>query len=1040
MSEKKIGARIVIEGEKEYREAIKSINTSQRELRSEMKLCSTQYSENQNSMEALTAKAEVLTKQIESQKQKIEVYTNAIEASNKKQADAKKHLDDMTEQYGKAEKELEQMRKASDVSNAALEEQEKLVSSLKIELEKATDIYNVAERSTSSWQTSLNNAQADLYTMEIRLQNTNKYLDEARESSDGCATSINRLGKETNQAGESAMTFGELVKAGLVSSVVVSGVEKLGGLIKEAGAELLEATINASLFADEIATLSVQTGVSAATLQELTYAQELMDVSLETVTGSMAKNIKSMQNARKGSVDYVDAYKRLGVQITATNGQFKDSEVVYWEVVDALGKMENATERDSIAMTLFGKKAQELNTLIELGSEGFREFANEAHEVGYVMSDEMMNTLLETSDAMERMKNKTEAAKNQISVELAPVLTEAYGKIGDAAMDLSEDFIEFSEDAIPVLVNSFEWLLENADHVMTAMVGFGASFAVFKGAEPASKMINALSASWAAYKAKAEAATVSQWLLNAAQHASPVVMITTAIIALTGAVIAYNVAVENETNKVGALSKRYEELKERIEESNEAHLEATYAIAKAKNDNQALLKALIQLNAEEEKTSTQKRQIGDIVEQLNSSLEDLNLQYEEETGALSLTNEELERYIENMAEQESYEENVSRMNILLQEQAEIEKELAAAQELAANETDRYNNLVAENKVARLTEDLEANKAEYEALEEKCNSYTGILEKQNEVLDEGIDITVEYNEKQYLLKDTTQEVADSITELQTAYQEAKTAAVESISSQIGLFDELVIKSDMSAQQMADNLGTQTESFKQYTDDLNAAAALMSEGANPEFDKIVQSLMSMGIDGAGYLHELVQAAESDSEAFSEVLAQFGQMEEAKENLAETMADMQTDYTTQMDALLGIQTVKNEEKNANEQDAALKTETIISESNAKLVTNTEDTMTQINTAVVENTPIIEESMTDMANKMIQATNSALGRLEGQSPKFREIGKGVMEDLADGITSGSSLVSDALQQTIQEAVDNVDISGLAEKIDKKLGDAFSE
>lgn len=1040
MSEKKIGARIVIDGEKEYREALKNINTAQKELRSEMKLCTTQFSDTQNSMEALNAKAEILTKQIDSQKQKIEIYTNAVEASNKKQEDAKKHLDELADQYGKAEKELEAMRKSADVSNDALQKQEKAVSSLKEELSKASDSYNAAERSTSSWQASLNNAKADLHTMEVNLQKTNQYLSEAKESADGCATSINNLGKETENTGEDTKRFGDILKANLASGVLTDGLQKIGDLVKQAGKELIEAAVNAAAFADEIATMSVQTGVSTSTLQELTYAQELMDVSVETVTNSMAKNIKSMDNARKGSTDYVEAYKKLGVQITAGNGQLKDSEKIYWEVVDALGKVTNETERDTIAMTLFGKKAQDLNTLIELGSEGFQEFAKEAHEVGYVMNDEMMNVLLETSDAMERMKNKTEAAKNQIGVELAPVLEDAYERIGDSVLELSDDVVSFAEDAIPVLVNAFEWMIDNSDTVITAMAGIGAAIAVNKAAGPTAEIIKVLSASWDTYSAKVEVATVKQWLLNAAQNASPVFWITTAIIALTGAVVAYNVAIGDEANQVKVLNEKYKELKQQIEESNDAHVEATREITKSKESNLTLLKSLAQLNSEEEKTSTNKKQIADIVEQLNSSMENLNLQYDEETGALSLTNEQLEKYIENMAEQEQYEENVERMNALLQERTQIETELAEAQSALSDETDRYNSMMLENEVNQLTIALESNVSEYEELTEKCNTYTGALESQNEVIQSGIDVSVEYNEKQYLLKDTTQEVADKITELQTAYADAKTAALDSINSQVGLFEELVVQSDLSVQQMAGNLTTQTEAYNQYTQDLQTAAALMNAGASPEFNQIVSSLMSMGVDGAGYLHELVTAAETDSEAFNEVLSEFGAMEEAKENLAGAMADIQTDYTSQMDGLLGVQTTKNEEKIANEEDVALKTETIVTESNAKLVSNTEDTMTQMNTAIVESTPVIEESITAMADGMIQSANSALGRLEGQSPKFKEIGKGVMEDLADGISSGSSLVTDALQQTIQTAVDNVDISGLAEKIDKKLGEALTE
>ena len=41
--------------------------------------------------------------------------------------------------------------------------------------------------------------------------------------------------------------------------------------------------------------------------------------------------------------------------MTNADGSLRDSEAVYWEVIDALGRVSNETERDAIAMQLFGK-------------------------------------------------------------------------------------------------------------------------------------------------------------------------------------------------------------------------------------------------------------------------------------------------------------------------------------------------------------------------------------------------------------------------------------------------------------------------------------------------------------------------------------------------------------------------------------------------------------------------------------------------------------------------------------------------------------
>jgi ribosomal protein L12E/L44/L45/RPP1/RPP2 len=87
-------------------------------------------------------------------------------------------------------------------------------------------------------------------------------------------------------------------------------------------------TVEAAAYADEMLTQSTVTGMSVESLQAYSYAADLVDVSLDTLTGSMAKNVKSMSSAADGSAKYADAYARLGVSVTDANGNLRDSEDV----------------------------------------------------------------------------------------------------------------------------------------------------------------------------------------------------------------------------------------------------------------------------------------------------------------------------------------------------------------------------------------------------------------------------------------------------------------------------------------------------------------------------------------------------------------------------------------------------------------------------------------------------------------------------------------------------------------------------------------
>nr|MCR5682327.1 hypothetical protein [Clostridiales bacterium] len=125
------------------------------------------------------------------------------------------------------------------------------------------------------------------------------------------------------------------------------------------------------------------------------------------------------------------AYEALGVAVTDESGKLRDSETVYWELIDALGNVEDETERDALAMTLFGKSAKELNPLIETGTEALHGMMEEAKASGAVLSEDTLNSLLEVSDAMEQMKTGAQAVQNNFGALGATLMTEVYSGIAE---------------------------------------------------------------------------------------------------------------------------------------------------------------------------------------------------------------------------------------------------------------------------------------------------------------------------------------------------------------------------------------------------------------------------------------------------------------------------------------------------------------------------------------------------------------------------------------------------------------------------------
>lgn len=416
------GLKIGVEGEKEFKRALSDINQSFKVLGSEMKLVESEFGKNENSVQSLTSKNEVLTKQIDAQKDKIET-----------------------------------LRKA---------------------LENASSSFGENDRRTQAWAVQLNNAQAELNGMERELKGNEKALDSvadefnaAEKQADQFGDELDKTGKDADSAGGKFEKLGSVVKG--VGAAMGVAFAAIGTAAIGAGKALVDMTIEAAAYADEMLTQSTVTGMSVESLQAYSYAADLVDVSMETLTGSMAKQVKSMSNARDGSAKFADAYAKLGISVADSNGQLRDSETVYWETIDALGKISNETERDALAMQIFGKSAQELNPLIAQGSAGIAALTDEAKRMGAVLSEESIEKLGAFDDSVQRLKQGSEAAQRVMGTVLLPQLQtladDGVSLLGDFTSGLVEagdDFDKISEVIGSTVGGLVDMIMENLPRII----------------------------------------------------------------------------------------------------------------------------------------------------------------------------------------------------------------------------------------------------------------------------------------------------------------------------------------------------------------------------------------------------------------------------------------------------------------------------------------------------------------------------------------------------------------------------------------------
>lgn len=374
----------------------------------------------------------------------MEDWTKDADGLSKKLGQLKGVLSNQKTILSSYREQLERQQKAYDESGARVDElKTKLRQLAENGVDKASQEYKDYQTELRNAMKAQENSGKAIDDLKIKVQNQRaavgkteadiKKFTKAEEDlgneSEETAKDINKVdnslekvGKQSDITGGKIGALGKTFAKGLTAAVGAAAAAVGAGV-----AAMAKATQDAGKYADEINTLSQTTHMSTEELQEYKYAAELVDVSLDTLTGSMAKNVKSMANAQAGSAKYADAYKKLGVSVTDAHGNLRDGETVYWEAIDALGKIQNETERDAIAMQLFGKSARDLNPLINKGSKGIKALREEARRMGVVMSKDSLNALGEFDDTLQRLKGGASAAKNAIGLILLPQLKSLAG-------------------------------------------------------------------------------------------------------------------------------------------------------------------------------------------------------------------------------------------------------------------------------------------------------------------------------------------------------------------------------------------------------------------------------------------------------------------------------------------------------------------------------------------------------------------------------------------------------------------------------------
>lgn len=265
MSIRFVTTKFALDGEKEYKSAVKSIGETLSELRAEEKLIDEQFKGQANSLDALRAKYKNLSAQYDEQSKKVDL--------------AKEQLDKYNAGLAECQAAVAAARRAIEATGSSVEELSRSTKTLTAEQKDLLDEYRQADSSLQKMQSGVHsmtlqytNAQTAQLKLSRSLEDYSGYVAEAEASTDGLASSIDEYGKKTKDAADETGIFGDILNGNLLSDAISKGTDAVIGLLQEAidkGTEYSRAMANLTAAGKTAGYTSAETTAAYERLYEI---------------------------------------------------------------------------------------------------------------------------------------------------------------------------------------------------------------------------------------------------------------------------------------------------------------------------------------------------------------------------------------------------------------------------------------------------------------------------------------------------------------------------------------------------------------------------------------------------------------------------------------------------------------------------------------------------------------------------------------------------------------------------------------------------
>ena len=371
----------------------------------------------------------------------------------------------LTEKEFKATGDAEAyMTKKTEELKAKLEAQKSVVENAQQALDAMAK--NGVDKSSTAYQ----KLYQEMLKAKGEMLDTENALNGITDAGDKAADGVSEMNAQLKNIGDGVSW--QNISSGLEG--ITSKLEKAGQTAWNFGKKLVQATLGAGSWADELATEAKTLGLDTDTLQRMRYTSNIIDTSVEAIVNAK----KRLKKERAGeSKETMGAFAALGIDPS----EAKDADDLFWKTGEALMKLGDEYDQEAYAQKLFGRSWNELIPLFEAGRQQYEE----TNASWNVLSDDQIESLTKMDDEYQKLNQQFENLKMTALSEFAEPMQKAMEKINELLGKFtewlqSEEGQRFVDGVINKLNEGLDWIINNKDDVVAGLTAIAGAFALIK--------------------------------------------------------------------------------------------------------------------------------------------------------------------------------------------------------------------------------------------------------------------------------------------------------------------------------------------------------------------------------------------------------------------------------------------------------------------------------------------------------------------------------------------------------------------------------